>query len=340
MGRGAHCSEDQRKIIINLKNDGKRISEISKLIKCSRGLVRNAIKQYEQSGTTKNKIKKGRNRITTRKVDRIIVRMSKNDPFLTSSQIKKKLYENYNINVSSKTIRRRLNEAGLRGCIAKKKPLVSQKNIKERLKFARTNKDKPLNFWKNILWSDESKFNLFGSDGKTYVRRPKNKENDPKYTKKTVKFGGGNIMVWGAMSWHGVGPLVKVEGRMDQNQHKNILEEHLENYTDENLPITWKFMHDNDPKHKAKSVQKWLKEHKISVLDWPPQSPDLNPIENLWYDIEKRVRSTNCNNVNNLWATIQTVWYNTPKERCQKLVASMQRRCEAVITSKGYPTKY
>ena len=76
-----------------------------------------------------------------------------------------------------------------------------------------------------MLWSDESKFNMISSDGKGYVRRPKNKRFAPKYTKGTVKFGGDNIMVWGCFSWHGLGPLRRVIGNMDRFQYRQILSE-------------------------------------------------------------------------------------------------------------------
>jgi len=91
-----------------------------------------------------------------------------------------------------------------------KKPMLSIKNVKKRLQFAREHIQKGPNFWNMIVWSDESKFNVFGSDGKPYVRRPPNKQLDPKYTKKTVKQGGASIMVWSCFTASGVGPLVKV----------------------------------------------------------------------------------------------------------------------------------
>jgi len=109
----------------------------------------------------------------------------------------------YGVNVSAQTIRRRQNEFGLYGRIAQKKPLLSIKNVKKRLQFAREHVQKGPNFWNMIVWSDESKFNVFGSDGKPYVRRPPNKQLDPKNTKKTVKHGGASTMVWGCFTASG-----------------------------------------------------------------------------------------------------------------------------------------
>ena len=75
---------------------------------------------------------------------------------------------------------------------------------------------------KNILWTDETKFNCFQSDGKVYVRNPMKQENNRLYTLKTVKYNGGNIKIWGAMSWHGISLLVKIDGNLDQYKFKSI----------------------------------------------------------------------------------------------------------------------
>lgn len=213
---------------------------------------------------------------------------------------------------------------------------MPKKNLKRRFNFVKLHKDKPLGFWKKILWSDESKFNLFGSDGKVYVRRPQNKELDPKYTLKTVKHGGGNIMVWGAFSWR-VGPLVRINGRMDQHVYKGILENVMEPYSFAHMPISYVFQHDNDPQHTSRIVKQWFADTKTNVLDWPAQSPDLNPIENLWADVERGLRTKNSDE---LFQNIKAVWEGIPPSRCRVLVESLQKRLVAVIEKGGFLTKY
>lgn len=69
-------------------------------------------------------------------------------------------------------------------------------------------------------------------------------------------------MAWGCMSWHGVGPIVKIDGILDQYKYKDILKHTMEPYSGEFLPITWKYMHDNDPKHTSRLVKQWLAEKK------------------------------------------------------------------------------
>lgn len=221
-----------------------------------------------------------------------------------------------------------------------KKPLISKKNAKIRLQFAQEHLNWTVADWKKVLWSDESKFNLFNDDGKGYIRRPKNERYNPKYVTSTVKFGGGNIMIWGCFSWHGLGPLYRIVGKMDQIQYREILENNMLPYAVENLPPNWLFQHDNDPKHTARTVKQWLADRNVTVLVWPAQFPDLNPIENLWGEIQKLLTGKRYQNDDQLFEAIQNIWNNLDQHLIENLIKSMPRRCQAVIKANGYATKY
>ena len=96
------------------------------------------------------------------------------------------------------------------------------------------------------------------------------------------------------------------------------------------------FMQDNAPCHKAKVVMSYLNEQDFEIMDWPPQSPDLNPIENLWVKVMER----NPTNSEDLWVKLQEVWSKISIEDCQELIRSCSRRCAVVIENKGSFTKY
>jgi len=334
MGRAGHCTDEKRKLIRTLRSDGKTYKEIAKSIGCSQNMVTNALKPRRQQET------RGRRRKTTENQDRQIVRLVKKSPFMTSTDIKKEL----NLGVSSRTVRNRLLASKLRARAARKTPFVSKRNIKKRKHFAKTYLElynrRGLIIFKNILWSDETKINLFGPDSKHYVRRPTNSEFDPKYTRKTIKHNGGNIMVWGSFSWYGVGPLFWIKETMTQNHYVQILQNIMLPYAEEEMPLNWKFQQDNDPKHTSRMAKRWFQENNVITLDWPAQSPDLNPIENLWHDVKSKLGTKKFKNKEDLWNGIQAAWQSTPLETCQHLVSSMPRRLQQVLKMKGYPTKY
>lgn len=191
-----------------------------------------------------------------------------------------------------------------------------------------------------MLWTDETKFNLVNSDGIRYVRRPVNKRFDPRYTIGTVKHSGGNIMVWGAFCHLGVGPLFRIVGNMDQVQYREIMENIMLPYATSNMEGSWMLQQDNDPKHTAKSVKKWFADNNIRVMDWPSQSPDLNPIENLWEEVDRKLKRQNFKKPEQLFDAIKEEWNRIPMSLLHTLVESMPRRCRAVIGAKGAATKY
>ncbi|GFV31711.1 transposable element Tcb1 transposase [Trichonephila clavipes] len=149
-------------------------------------------------------------------------------------------------------------------------------------------------------------------------------------------------MVWGCMSSHGVGRLHIVSGTVKAIDYIEILQNKL-------LPTardlfgnqSWIFQDDNALCHRAKVVQKWLKDHTVNRMNWPGQSPDLNPIENLWFKIGYEISKKKPSNKRELIeALIFSFNHIVTKDLLLKLVHSMPKRCRAVIKANGWPIKY
>ena len=204
--------------------------------------------------------------------------------------------------------------------------------------FAEDMSTKHMDYWNHVLWSDEMKINLFGSDGFKHVLQQPSEEYKDKCVMPTVKHGGGNVMVWGCMSAAGVGELFFIEGKMNSNMYCEILQQSM-------IPSLQKlgrravFQHDNDPKHTSKMTIALLKRLRVKVMDWPSMSPDLNPIEHLWGILKQKVEVHKVSNIHWLHNVMED-WKSIPVATCEALVNSMPRRLKVVLDNNGGHTKY
>ncbi len=148
-------------------------------------------------------------------------------------------------------------------------------------------------------------------------------------------------MIWAAMSSAGVGPLCFLKSTVNAAIYQEILEHFMLPSADKLYgDADFIFQQDLAPAHTAKGTKSWFNDHGVTVLDWPANSTDLNPIENLWGIVKRKTRDTRPNNADDLKATVKETWASIPPQQCHKLITSMPRQIEAVIKAKGAPTKY
>ena len=194
------------------------------------------------------------------------------EPRLTSKELQASL-ASVKVSVHDSTIRKRLGRNGIHGRVARRKPLLTKKNTKARLTFAKKHLDHPQDFWDKILWTDESKVELFGRQGSGYIWRKANTAFHIKNIIPTVKHGGGSVMVWGCFAASGPGRLAIIDGTMNSALYQKILKENVwPSVCDLKLKCSWVMQQDNDPKHTSKSTSEWLKRKNIKVMEWPSQS--------------------------------------------------------------------
>lgn len=284
----------------------------------------------------------GRPRVLTSRQERACVQAVTVGGHDNAKEVVRDLREREGVNVSGWTVRRVLKRAGLSSRVKQRKPKLTQKHIKDRLDFAKRHQYWTLSDWERVVFSDESKINRFNSDGRSWcwVRNGQSSS----CVQETVKHGGGSIMVWGCMTIHGCGLLIKINGKVNQLLYKQILEVGL--YSTickfELNPEHLIFQQDNASIHTTKMMKQWFKQQSFGLLQWPAQSPDLNPIEHLWALVKRRLNRYESapSGILELWDRVQEIWCSISAEDCKRLYDSMPRRIAAVLASKGRWTKY
>ena len=262
----------------------------------------------------------------------------------TAVQVHRLLRDTFLGSVSIQTVRRVLKREGMKAVTKKKRPALTKVHKDKRLAFARAKAGWTIEDWKRVIWSDETKINRIGSDGKKWVWKKKGERLSDRLVEGTVKFGGGSLMFWGCFGWKGTGHSCRIEGKMDADLYVEIMEDELKNSLfnwDYNVDDVI-FQQDNDPKHTSKKAKRCFKKHKIEVMQWPPQSPDLNPIEHLWGLLKRKLADYERppTSMKELWDRVQMEWEAISQRECQGLIESMPDRIKAVLQAQGGYTKY
>lgn len=237
-----------------------------------------------------------------------------------------------------------LGRRGLHARIRRRKPWLAAVHIRMRKVWAHSAFHWTVRQWRYCVFSDESKYNLFGSDGKQWCWRRDDEAYLDRNVVKEVKHGGGNLMVWGCITWDGVGRLHHIYGTLTGIKYTWILQNALlPTLRDQNRsPRSVVFIQDRDPKHRSMVARSWFAHHCITVLPWPSSSPDMNIIEHVWGYLERRLRRRKKlpQNLEELWVALQEEWKLIDRNYIRSLYLSMPRRLASLRAAKGKYTKY
>ena len=317
--------ERRLRIVADCKAGKSSIEAIARRFRVQPKTVRRIWARYEENGNVDDLDRPGRPRRTTPKQDTELVHIVRRHPDEPSHRTSARLRERTGVNLAASTVRRRLVAEGLSARPFTSKPALSDKQKTARVAFAKRNRTRA---WLNVLFSDETKF-LLGSR-KHLVRRYQGE----KIYKRTFKHPGG-VNVWGCFGSRGFGNVHIFRENMTAAVYVDILERHLLPSAKRAVPTSWIFQDDNDPKHRSRLAKQWLRDHNVKSLAWPSNSPDANPIENVWAPLKDRVAAREPATLDQLEQYIKEEWAKLTPDFALRLVQSMPRRMAALIDAGG-----
>jgi transposase len=302
----------------------------------SESSVRRTVVRFEKTGDVKNSSRSGRPRITDENTDINIALTARVEPHhATPKLVKRKL----DLQVSPRTIRRRLDEAGLYGRIERQEHELTEHDIRRRLAFAHGYMHWTVQQWRRVIFSDEKHFTL-GQHGQRWIQRPPGEAYNPNYTH-TKNENSTLVTIWGCFAAQEIGQAEIFEGDLNGKLYCSILEGNLKPTFKKFFPHgkrgdQWYFQQDNDPSHTCSLARQWFHRNGVTVLEFPPWSPDLNPIENVWSQLQVAVDTHNATSEAELEQAIEYEWSHIDTKYLTKLVHSMPKRLKQVIDNKGH----
>lgn len=327
---------------VTMIEEGHTYRSVSRALGVSTSVIHRVIQRYRETGSYVRRRGQGRNRVTSAIDDRFIALQTLRNRRQTAVQTRNQLVEVRNINISERTVRRRLNEVGLRSYVPAKAPKLDVAHRVARLGFARQHRDWTSE-WSHVLFTDESRFCVNFVDGRERMWRYRGERYNRTNFTETVSYGGGSVMVWGGICLGARTELVLIENG-SLTAHRYVTEI-LEPYVMPFAPLIGQnfiLMHDNARPHTARIVSSYLHEVGITQMNWPARSPDMNPIEHAWDILGRRVRRRNPapTNVEELKLALKVEWDNLPQEIIDSLIQTMGNRIQALLRARGGNTRY
>lgn len=338
-GRHEHCIDQlsfvERAAIVTLHQVGWTGRDIAEELHCSENSVSLWWNRWKECRSLEDKERSGRPRITNDETDEKINEYSTEHEDHPARVVLREL----GLHVNWRTVRRRMNEAGLYSHVKRHQEELDEEHRRKRVQWAKDYLHWTEEEWATVMWSDHKLFTL-GHHGREYVNCPIGHSRDPKYIHYTEKLEGA-VWLWGSICQQGLGHGELYLGELTAAHYQSILSLNLRRSAHVFWPNShWWYQQDNATPHTAGTTSFWFNRNGIDCIDWPSRSPDLNPIENLWGDLERRVYAHNPRTMEELEHWIAIEWADTNLDYISAICSNMRKRLELVIAYEGYRIPY
>jgi transposase len=326
---------EQRAAIVTMWKLDMPRQGIARRIPCHLNTVGHWIRRWESELSLEDAERSGRPRCTDEETDVAIEDFADEKKFVTPRDIRRELQ----LPCSARSVRRRLDEVNLFGRVSREADSYDQRILTLRLSFAHGFLHFTDAEWDTVIFSDEVHFCL-GHHGQVWVQRPPGTAYEPQYCKPPDE-PAATVTVWGCFCSKGIGAGRIFLGELNKQLYRDILEHNLKPTYERFFPHgLWRFLQDNASPHYNSDVNTWMHNHGIHVIEFPPRSPDLNPIENLWHLLKYRVEHRNPRTAEELERVVGEQYDAITAEECATLARSMHNRLLQCIAFQGHKTKY
>jgi Transposase/DDE superfamily endonuclease len=340
-----------RSVIIGMHIAGQNASQIARILKLPGATIRDQIRLFPQRHANQSLPRSGHPRVYTDRDERRILRIIRKEPKIRWRCLKLTT----GLDISLWTFKRLLKRHGIRKWLSKKRPELTEEQAAARLAWAQARRYWTAYQWRRILWSDECSVERGTGVLREWVfRRRHDYPYFPGLVQTYPKGKQPSVMIWagfsGLMGRSALVPMINdpdaPHGGYSARSYIVTLEQGLLPIYDYRLT----FMQDNAPIHTANAVRLWLEENEIELMDWPVNSPDLNPIEHLWFFLKNKLHELypesddwdlSKQEVKDKMAQVlPECWEAIDQRVFDRLAATMSKRIKAVIKARGWYTKY
>jgi transposase len=321
-----HLSSSDRIQILLLRQQKLPIRTIAARLHCSYGTVATTLKKWKTQGTIELKPQLHPSLLTSPQYNHNLTRLIQQHRQWTSRHLASEMNIKHGVKVSEQSIRRHRRLLGFKQTKVKEKQIITEENRLKRLNFAAENRDRD---WEEVWFSDEKLFKIDYSSQRVW-KQPKEEAVTVFQTPKSV-----SVLVWGAISFDLRTTLHCTTEPYDSDSYCNVIWKHL---IHQQNPIRYPLLQDNSMPHTSNHTLDFLSNFNVDLIsNYPPRSPELNPIEHVWGWMVKHINKNYPQNITQLKAAVREAWDAVPQEVIQNYIQHLPAVCSQIIRSKGNP---